>query len=336
MANQITEQPDLPASLIEAIDAARAAEKQSVLAEKKSQRAMEESARAQEQAKAFLVQRDAHRVECGRQIILIKKLYAEVKVNMPWKQWAPEQLRMSYATIARRMQDATKPEKADERRDKQNRRDQVSRNPNRETAPLPKSDIDPTQDTAPDRVLSSPFVVIGGFGVNATDLIRRAKELWASMTAEQQTEFQNWVLDQQIRGDTPTYHNDGAFFPAVPTPLRATPANGDATGTETNAVAMKGAQTETLTCEAPSAPVDGIIDAEFEDEDVSQLAGQVVEPTPLALQQVERHTVAPATHDYGWWHQKPPVACAHHDGVCQYEGCAHQRSCMMASAARAA
>jgi hypothetical protein len=101
-----------------------------------------------------LAERDEHRRECGRQLALAKRLHAEAKINIPWKDWAPTQTGWSYPTIARRMKDFVEPDDAPKRRERQRSRDKkVSRNQDRETSPAPAAaPIDgakPVWDNAP-------------------------------------------------------------------------------------------------------------------------------------------------------------------------------------------
>jgi hypothetical protein len=159
----------LPSPLAEAIRAARFAEAEANTADKNRQYADEASLQAQEQSKAFLIERDAQYRECGRQIILIKSLYAEAQINRPWKKWIAEELSMSYATVARRMKDAQDPEDATRRRetDAENKRadrNQKSQKKEKSETEQPASPfnpalpIDPTEGMEPVSMLMGSIV----------------------------------------------------------------------------------------------------------------------------------------------------------------------------------
>src|ERR1700730_10454127 len=106
-----------------------------------SDRAKDQADQSAKAQKKYLEERDEHRKECGRQLALAKTLHAEAKINVPWKEWAPDQTGWSYMMITRRMKDFAEPDAPKERRAR-NAADDAKRKPrvtgNEKPVPLPK------------------------------------------------------------------------------------------------------------------------------------------------------------------------------------------------------
>jgi hypothetical protein len=91
-----------------------------------SERAGDSAASSAKSQKKYLDERDAHRKECGRQLAKAKRLHAETKINVPWKEWAPRQTGWSYMTITRRMKDFAEPDAPKQRDQKRARQSRVT------------------------------------------------------------------------------------------------------------------------------------------------------------------------------------------------------------------